>query len=269
MSDYSSYQERFLAVEIKDKVAVATLNRPESLNAIGGGLHEALEEFLHEIGTDDSVNAVVLTGAGRAFSAGGDVKGMATSSDEGQQRPHMSLLRSPKYLIQNFLNCEIPVIAAMNGVAAGLGATIALMCDVIFMSDAARIGDTHVRAGLVAGDGGAVIWPHLVGPHRAKELLMSGRLLNAEEADRIGLVNHVVPADSLMDEAMAFATELANGPTVAIRLTKMAINRQIWNALNTSLEFGLAAEAITFQTQDHKEATAAFVEKRAPNFTGQ
>lgn len=98
---------------------------------------------------------------------------------------------------------------------------------------------------------------------------MSGRLLNAEEADRIGLVNHVVPADSLMDEAMAFATELANGPTVAIRLTKMAINRQIWNALNTSLEFGLAAEAITFQTQDHKEATAAFVEKRAPNFTGQ
>ncbi len=175
MADYSGYDARHLSVEVKDRVAIATMNRPERLNAIGDGLHEALEEFLREISGDPEVNAVVLTGAGRAFSSGGDVKAMAEGASSGAPRSPMRLIRGPKYLIQNFLNCDVPIIAAVNGVAVGLGATIALMCDVIFMADTARIGDTHVRVGLVAGDGGAVIWPLLVGPHRAKELLMTGR----------------------------------------------------------------------------------------------
>ena len=268
MADYSGYEARHLSVEVKDRVAIATMNRPERLNAIGDGLHEALEEFFREVSGDPEVNAVILTGAGRAFSSGGDVKAMAEGASSEAQRSPMRLLRGPKYLIQNFLNCDVPIIAAVNGVAVGLGATIALMCDVIFMADTARIGDTHVRVGLVAGDGGAVIWPLLVGPHRAKELLMSGRLLNAQEADKIGLVNHVVPADRLLEDAMAFATELANGPTVAIRLTKMAVNKQLWQSLNTVLEFSLSVEALTLATEDHKEAATAFAEKRPPHFVG-
>ena len=269
--DYGKYEERHLLIEVSDKVALATLNRPETLNAIGDGLHEAMEDFLSEVGVSEEINAVVLTGAGRGFSSGGDVKSIANIAEGTSLEPRspMDLLRSPKHLIQNFLNCEVPIIAAVNGVAAGLGATLALMSDVIFASDKARIGDTHVRAGLVAGDGGAVIWPYLIGPHRAKELLMSGRLLNADEAGEIGLVNRVVPADDLLDEAMQFAHELANGPTLAIRLTKMTINRHLWASLNTALEFGLLAEQITFGSQDSKEAANAFMEKRDPKFTGR
>ena len=269
--DYSKYEDRHLSIEVEGKVALATLNRPETLNAIGDGLHEAMEDFLTEVGVSEEINAVVLTGAGRGFSSGGDVKSIANFAEGTTPEPRspMDLLRSPKHLIQKFLNCEVPIIAAVNGVAAGLGATLALMSDVIFASDRARIGDTHVRAGLVAGDGGAVIWPYLIGPHRAKELLMSGRLLNADEASKIGLVNRVVPADQLLHEAMEFAHELATGPTLAIRLPKMTINRHLWPSLNTSLEFGLLAEQITFGSQDSKEAASAFMEKRAPKFTGR
>ncbi len=246
-----------------------TLNRPDRLNAIGDGMHEALEGFLHEVNTDEDVNAIVLAGAGRGFCAGGDVRGMADRSQAPSRRPLGRFQRGPKWLVQGFLNCEVPIIAAVNGPAAGLGATIALLCDVIYMADSATIGDTHVRVGVVAGDGGALIWPHLVGVHRAKEMLMAGRMLGAEEADRIGLVNHVVPANRLMEEATAYAAGLAAGPTLAIRWTKLAINKILWQSFNLVQEFSLAMEDITFDTEDHQEAVQAFVEKRAGRFVGR
>ena len=203
--DYQRYaDENHLLVEIKDRVAVVTMNRPEKRNAVNAALHHGLETVWRDLGTDPDVGAIVLTGAGPAFCAGGDMKDFGPSGG-------MLILRGAKWLVQAMVNCEAPLIAAINGPAAGLGASVALLCDTTFMADTARIGDTHVNMGLVAGDGGCVIWPLLVGPHRAKEYLMSGKYVWGPEAERIGLVNHCVPADKLMDEAMAFATELANG----------------------------------------------------------
>ena len=160
------------------------------------------------------------------------------------------------------------MICALNGVAAGLGATIALFCDIIYASDQARIGDTHVRAGLVAGDGGAVIWPALIGMAKAKELLMTGDIIDAQEAERIGLINKVVPHDDLMDTVMALAKRLATGPALAIRGTKHALNKRIWSELNLSLDMGLALEERSSRHDDHKEAAKAFVEKRTPQYKG-
>ncbi len=268
--DYSELAKGHLDVVVQDKIATVTMNRPERLNAFGDGLHEALEEFLHMVNYDRDVNCAVLTGAGRAFSAGGDVKAMSDrAAGGGTQRSAMELLRGPKNLVQRFTNCEVPIVAAVNGAAVGLGATCALLCDVIFMADTARIGDTHVKVGITAGDGGAVIWPHLVGPHRAKEMLFTGRLLNGEEAERIGLVNHCVPADELMDAAMSYAREVADGATLAIRYTKISINKHIWHSVNQIMDFSLMSEYVCMNSADHVEATSAFQEKRKPRFEGR
>jgi enoyl-CoA hydratase/carnithine racemase len=145
---------------------------------------------------------------------------------------------------------------------------VALLCDVIFMAESARIGDTHVNMGLVAGDGGAVIWPLLIGPHRAKEYLMSGKLISGPEAAAMGLVNHCVPDAKLLDEAVAYARSLADGPQAAIRWTKLAINQHLWQSAQLALGLGLAVEHLSAKTQDQREAVSAWVEKRKPHFTG-
>jgi enoyl-CoA hydratase/carnithine racemase len=251
---------------MKDRVAVVTMNRPEKRNAIDSALHEGLELILEDLSTDPDVGAIVLTGAGKAFCAGGDI---STMGDTIQDRSPLHYTRGPKYLIQAFANCEAPIIAAVNGPAAGLGATIALMCDVIYMSDQARIGDTHVQVGLVAGDGGAVIWPLLIGPARAKEFLMRGHLVNGSEAAQMGLVNYAVPAEEVMPKARALAQELADGPTWAIRWSKLSVNKWLKDQVNLILDASLAYEMITMTTEDHKEATRAFVEKRKPQFQGR
>ena len=177
--------------------------------------------------------------------------------------------RGPRRLIVNLLEVEAPVIVAMNGDAVGFGATLALFGDVIIAAETARIGDAHVRMGLVAGDGGAVIWPLLVGVHRAKEYLMTGDLISATEAERIGLINHVVPADELLPKARALAERLAAGPTWAVRWTKASINKLVRERMNLILDTSLAYEALSLGTEDHKEAARAFMEKRKPDFSGR
>lgn len=264
MSSYDRYS--FVKVEMRDGVAVCTLNRPEALNAVSLAGHAELEDLFTQIAGDRDVKAVVLTGAGRAFCAGGDVKEMGSGVFE---HPAAIFYSGARELVAKILDVEQPIIAAVNGDAVGLGATLALLCDVIFMADTARIGDTHVRVGLVAGDGGAIIWPLLVGPHRAKEYLMTGALIPAAEAERIGLVNHVVPADRLMEEALAFADRLAKGATLAIRFTKLAIQRMIKQNVLATLDLSLALENITGHSRDHNEAVKAFVEKRQPRFEGR
>ena len=268
MLDIAKYAEGHLLVEVKEQIAVATLNRPERLNAVADGLHEALETFFHDVNADPEVNVIVLTGAGRGFCGGGDMKMMAARPDDAPWEP-MQLFRGPKWVIQRMLNCEQPIIAAINGPAAGFGATLALCCDVTFMADTARIGDSHVVGGLTAGDGGAIVWPLLVGPSRAKDMLMTGRLLTGEEAGAMGVVNYVMPAETLMDEAMAYARKLADGPTLAIRLSKMAVNRHLWQSLQNTFDFSLAAEAISSRSLDHREASRAFAEKRTPKYQGR
>jgi enoyl-CoA hydratase len=264
MPDYSRYET--LQIDVQDQIATVTLNRPERLNAVSPQMHRELEDLFAEIAYDDAVNAIVLTGAGRAFCAGGDVKGMDQRVREGSARIP---LRGAKRLIQNMLEVEQPLIGAINGDAVGLGATIALFCDIIIAAENARFGDTHIRVGLVAGDGGAVIWPLLVGVAKAKELLFTGDLIDAREAERIGLINRVVPAGKAYDEALALAKRLAAGPTRALRWTKLATNKRLKDEVNLVLDASLAVETLSFATEDHKEAARAFVDKRPPKFTGR
>src|SRR6266852_4730205 len=235
MPDYSRYHT--LQIDCADQVATVTLHRPEALNAVNEPMHTELETLFAEIAYDDAINAIVLTGAGRAFCAGGDIKGMDSRVRAGVRRVP---LRGAKRLIQHMLEVEQPIIGAINGDAVGL----------------------------VAGDGGAVVWPLLVGVARAKEFLLTGDLITATEAERSGLVNRVVPAGQAYTEGLALAKRLAAGPTRAIRWTKLALNKRLKDEVNLVLDASLAVETLSMATDDHREAARAFVEKRPPRFTG-
>ncbi|HYC00834.1 MAG TPA: enoyl-CoA hydratase-related protein [Candidatus Limnocylindrales bacterium] len=248
-------------------VLVVTIDRPgNDLNAVNEVLHEELTRLFRELRQESLARAVVLTGKGRAFSAGGDFAWFPTLQDPGKLDP---LRRDAKQLIWDLLDVEIPIVAAVNGHAMGLGASIALLCDVIFMADNATIGDPHVRVGVVAGDGGVAIWPLAVGPALAKQYLMTGDALTAAEAERIGLVNKAVPAAQVLDEAMKLAQRLAAGAPLAVRYTKMSVNKLVKDALNIAFDASTALEILTFKSEDHQEALAALREKRPPNFRGR
>ena len=190
--DYTSFgRDHHLDIIIMDRVALVKMDRPETSNTVNPAMHLGLERLFYDLGIDPDVGAIVLTGAGEDFCVGGSVKGQYEAALHGT-RKIASSMRSAKFIVHGLANCEAPIIAAVNGRANQLGATIALMCDVIYMAEDASIADTHVKTGLVAGDGGAVIWPLLIGPHRAKEYLMTGRPIDAATADKLGLVNHVV-----------------------------------------------------------------------------
>ena len=269
--DYGEYE--FLNVEVAERIATITINRPDRLNAVHNALHHELEQIWIDVRADQDVNAIILTGAGRAFCAGGDVKGMAEGSlsgatpQKGKGRGRGPIAASNgRRVIENMLDVEQPIIGAINGDAIGLGATLALLCDITVASEKARFADTHVKVGIVAGDGGAVIWPLLIGPHRAKEFLMRGNFISGGEAGRIGMVNYAVGAEDVMAKARELARELADGPTWAIRWSKLAVNKWLKQQANLILDASLAYEMMTFNTKDHQEAVKAFVEKRKPNF---
>lgn len=266
MSNYTKYQD--LKVEVANKVATVTLNRPEARNLINQRLIRELRTIWDDLADDMSVNAVLLTGAGQFFSFGGDVKAMSDRPggdvlEEGEVHDPMVSRR----LVNRILELDKPIVCAINGDCIGLAATIALLCDVTVIADDARIGDSHVnKVGLVAGDGGTVIWPLLIGVTKAKEFLMRGTLLNGKEAERIGLVNHVQPAKEVLPFARQIAQELADGPTWATRWTKLSINQIVKERVNHLMEASMALEQVTFELADHKEATLAFKEKRKPKF---
>jgi enoyl-CoA hydratase len=214
----------------------------------------------------ETTRAVVLTGRGRAFSAGGDFNWFPQLRDMARME---ALRRDAKQLIWDLLDVELPIVAAVNGHAMGLGASIALLSDVIFMADTATIGDPHVKVGIVAGDGGVAIWPLAVGPARAQQYMLNGDPRSAAEAERIGRVNRLVAAAELADEAMKFATRLAAGAPLAVRYTKLAVNKLVKDALNIAFDTSTALELVTFQSDDHQEALAAIREKRPPKFKGR
>jgi enoyl-CoA hydratase len=259
-------RSKHVVVELREGVATITLNRPERLNAIDNEMHQTLEELFVELDKDSRIRAIVITGAGKAFCSGGDVRDMDGQQKGLHQRRDFAPTRHGRHLLRNMLECEPPIIAAINGDAAGLGASIALLCDVIFAAEVARIGDTHARVGLAAGDGSAVIWSMLCGVARAKQYLMTGDLMSAREAERIGLVNTVVAEGKAYEEAWKFAKRLADGPIQAIKWTKYSVNKLIKDQMNLTLDTSLALECLTFLTEDHREASRAFVEKRAPVF---
>jgi enoyl-CoA hydratase len=263
--DFNRYKT--LLLSRRGRVLEVKMNAPERLNAIGQDMHAELARVFTDIANDPETDIAVLTGAGRAFSAGGDLEFMQVLIDE--PGVFADIAREGKQIVTSLLECEKPVIAKVNGNATGLGATIALFCDVIFASDKARIGDPHVLVGLTAGDGGAAIWPQLIGFARAKEYLMTGELIPAVKAAEIGLVNHVVPAEELDARVDAFADRLAAGATQAIRWTKMSVNVALKPVVHAVMDASLAYEGLSNSTRDHAEAVTAFREKRAPKFCGK
>jgi enoyl-CoA hydratase len=255
-----------LELDLDDGVLVVKINRPESLNAVNAELHTEFSRIFADIALDDAIRAVILTGNGKAFSAGGDLRWIKTVSPSYYSE---TLHRESRKVLADILNLEVPVIAAVNGAAIGFGATLALFCDIVIMGESASIADMHVSVGLAAGDGGAVVWPWLIGMNRAKEFLLTGDRLKASEAERLGLVNRVVPDDRLFDEAMALARRFRNGAPLAIRTTKRTMNRILADTLNLVGDLGLACEGETFVSADLKEGVAAFEERRPPRFTGR
>lgn len=252
----SGRKYEYLLVEQRDSgVAVVTMNRPEILNAINWEMHEELEQVFVDLDSDQRVRAIVLTGAGRGFCSGGDQKSLDSA-------PIPSPTRGGRHLVRNMLEIEAPVVAAVNGAAVGLGATLALFCDVVFAQPSARFADTHVTAGVVAGDGGAVIWPLLIGPARAKHYLMTGAFVSAEEAAQIGMINKVVPEGKVLEIAIEYAEMLASGPREAIVWTKYSVNKMLKEYVNLLLDTSLALETLTFKSPERRAAVEAFAAKR-------
>jgi enoyl-CoA hydratase len=256
-----------LSVTTKDRITTITLERPDTLNAVDAQLHTELRHVFRLVADDPDSDIVILTGTGRAFSAGGDLAWLQSMIDDPSR--FTGIIEEAKQIVFSMLELPKPMICRMNGDAIGLGATLALCCDIIVASETARFGDTHVRAGLVAGDGAAVILPYVVGFMRAKELLLTGQLLSAEEAGRMGLINHVVPADQLDAKVEEISSRLVRGATQAIRYTKIAVNRGLRKLAQDQMDVLMTYEALSSQSADHAEAVRAFREKRKPQFTGR
>ena len=251
----------------EDGILTLLLNRPDERNSLDIVMHDELTKVFSLLAEDLEVKVVLLSGAGDHFSVGADYKVMEDNNDAGGYPDgHPGLMIGSAAIIRHLMAVRQPIIAAVRGYALGIGATLALFSDIVLMSEEAKIGDPHVKAGMVAGDGGAVMWPLLVGVHRAKEFLMTGNFVSAPEAERLGLVNYCLPADELMPKALELARTLAAGPSVAIQFNKRLVNKTIESQVLLNFDLSLALEALTLESSDHREAVSAFLEKRKPTF---
>ena len=250
------------------KIATITLNRPDRLNTFHDGMLADWAAALRACQADDAINVVILTAAGRVFCAGGDLGTMGRQDgnpawDMGHYiRQHVHPVARAVDALQK------PYICALNGTATGAGLDMALMADIRFAARSARFAESYIKVGLIPGDGGAFLLPRLVGLSKALELLWSGDFFSAEEAERLGLVSQVYDDDKLMGATYAFAERLANGPSIAIRLTKQAVYQCLRLDFLTALEAITGAMGVAASTADHREAVAAFKAKRAPQFKG-
>ena len=256
-----------LLYEVKDKVATITLNRPDKLNAFTAGMIDAWAKSLGEAQADDSVNVVVVTGAGRAFCSGGDVGRMRQepSALDGKNSLWEGIHRVPKALEA----MDKPVIAMVNGLAVGAGMGMCVMCDMRVAAESARFSTGYVRVGLVPGDGDTFFLPRLVGPARALELLWTADFIEAPEAHRLGIVQRLVPDAQLKEVTYALARQIADGPQIPIRMIKRLVYQSLKLDLRTHLDLVSSHMSIVRQTADHAEGVAAFKEKRPPKFQGR
>lgn len=265
MIDYSRYQS-LLVDRPEQGILKITLNRPEHLNAIAPDTHTELANIWTDVARDTETRCVLFTGAGRAFSAGGDIQNMRKV---WRNRDVATTALEARQIVTRMLDTPQPIIAMVNGHAVGLGATLALACDIVFAADHAKIGDRHVNVGLVAGDGGTLFWPLAIGPHRAKQFLLTGELITGAEAAAMGLINRAVPLEDLEETALTLARQLVALPPLAVQWTKLSINKTLKLISNTSFETAIAYEGASMYTEDHLEAVTAVIEKRPPSFTGR
>ncbi|MEU1593843.1 enoyl-CoA hydratase-related protein [Streptomyces sp. NPDC005708] len=255
--------------EVRDHVSFVVLNRPEALNALTPGQRDRLIALLEEADRDPEIRAVVLTGTGRGFCAGADLRGGAGGGERVTGDVARTIRLGAQRLIAAVLDCEKPVIAAVNGTAAGLGAHLALACDLVLAAESARFIEVFVRRGLVPDGGGAYLLPRLIGPQRTKELMFFGDALPAADAERLGLVNRVVPDGELDKTARGWAARLAAGPTRALALTKQLVNASLGTERAAAFAAEAAAQEVNMTTQDAREGLTAFVERRSPEFWGR
>lgn len=260
-------------LEKRGHVAVLTLNRPEAMNALGApGDGDQAAEVCAQINADREIRCVILTGAGRAFSAGGDVKAMQarTGAFSGGPVELRDGYRTNIHRVaRSLLGIEVPVVAAVNGPAIGLGCDVSCMADMRIAADTARFGVTFLKIGLVPGDGGAWLLPRVIGQSRAAELLFTGDIIDAQTALDWGLVSRIAPADTLLDEAMALAERIVQQPPHALRLTKTLLRQGQNASYDTILEMSAAMQAISHMTEDHVEGIDALLAKRPAQFKGR
>jgi enoyl-CoA hydratase len=260
--EYSDYQ--YILFERRDPhILWMTLNRPEVLNATNARMHTELVEVWQTIEQDPSIHVAVVTGAGRAFSAGGDFQLVEEAYQNYSEIAR--ILEEARDLVYNILHCRKPIVSAINGAAVGAGLVVALLADISIAAESARLGDGHLRMGVAAGDHAAIIWPLLCGMAKAKYYLMTSELVNGREAERIGLVSLCVPDDELQDKALEVATTLARGPRHAVQFTKRALNQWLLQA-GPIFDHSLALEMLGFFSDDLMAGIQALKNKRAAQF---
>ncbi len=262
-----------VTVEIEGAVARLTLNRPESLNALGApGDGDAVAAACERVNADGAVRCAILTGAGRAFSAGGDVKAMKAREGAfggGPMEIRDGYRRNIHRIVRSLHHLEVPLVAAVNGPAIGLGCDVACMADIRIASETARFGVTFLKLGLIPGDGGAWLLPRTVGMSKAAELLFTGDVVDAATAKEIGLVSYVVSPDALMAEAQKLADRIAQQPPHALRLAKSLLRRGQEASYDVMMELSAASQGLSHWTEDHMEGVDALLEKRPPVFRGR
>jgi 2-(1,2-epoxy-1,2-dihydrophenyl)acetyl-CoA isomerase len=259
-----------LIYEVKDGIATLTLNRPERLNALGDTLRDDLHDAIVKSSVDPEVRVIVVTGAGKGFCAGGDVKAMNENREAGRERPILDKVApSRDRTLLAMQDAPQPIIAAVNGAAAGAGMNLALACDIRIASSAARFAQAFVRRGLHPDWGGTYFLPRIVGMAKAAEMIFTGDLIDADEALRLGIVSRVVAPEELMPAVHELARKIAAGPPVAIRLARRALYHNAECDLRQALEFETFAQNVCQDTEDAREGIRAFVEKRAPVFRGR
>ncbi len=259
-------QYKHILVERRGRVLTLTLNAPPK-NPIAPALHGELSRIFIDVNRDKETDVVVLTGAGEAFSAGADLKEVVQRLDD--RKRWGEALRESRAILYGMLRLEKPIVARINGDAIGLGATLALFCDFAIATEEARIADTHVRIGLAAGDGGALIWPQLIGYARARHYLLTGDPITGRDAADMGLIARAVPRDKLDEEVDAWVQKLASRATLAISWTKIAINMVLRGDFEGLVEAHQGLETETWLSDDYREAVRAFADKRRPVFTGR
>jgi enoyl-CoA hydratase len=248
-----------IQVRAEGPIRVVTLNRPDDLNATNHVLHQGLAELFPQLDADDEARVAVLTGAGRAFSAGGDFAYIdELARDEALRKVSLAHGRQ---IVTGMVGCRVPIIAAVNGPAVGLGCSLVALSDIVYMAESAHLADPHVLIGLVAADGGPVSWPLLTSLQLAKEYALTGDRIPAERAAQIGLVNHVVPDDAVMDRSMAAAEKIAALPQGAVEDTKRILNLHLERAVLATLDFALSAEHRSFDSPELRANIDRFLKK--------